>query len=109
MDVPYTTIPLGIIIVDGVIVTVCRHETDILKPLLNGKYRGLKTGKRYRFVLYVFLEAAIRYLAHLRDINKPPKPSKTSCKNPLATAKCLNLSNTRNPSPTSPPPCVPTR
>ena len=70
VDVPYATIPLGIIIVGGVIVTVCRHETDILRPLLNGKYRGLKTGKRYRFVLYVFLEAAARYLAHLRNINK---------------------------------------
>lgn len=70
VDVPYATIPLGIIIVDGVIVTVCRYETDILKPLLNGKYRGLKTGKRYRFVLYLFLEASIRYLSHLRDINK---------------------------------------
>ena len=70
VDVPYATIPLGIIIVDGVIVTVCRHETDILKPLLNGKYRGLKTGKRFRFVLYVFLEAASRYLSHLRNINK---------------------------------------
>ena len=70
VDVPYTTIPLGIIIVDGVIITVCRHETDIVKTLCNGKYRGLKTGKRYRFVLYVFLETASRYLAHLRDINK---------------------------------------
>ncbi|MBI5934008.1 MAG: magnesium transporter CorA family protein [Chloroflexi bacterium] len=70
VDVPYATIPLGIIIVDGVIVTICRHETDILKPLLNGKYRHLRTGKRYRFVLYVFLETAARYLAHLRDINK---------------------------------------
>ena len=70
MDVPYATIPLGIIIVDGVIVTICRHDTDILKPLLNSKYRHLRTGKRYRFVLYVFLEAASRYLAHLRDINK---------------------------------------
>lgn len=69
-DVPYTTIPLGIIITDGIIVTICRYETDLLKPLLNGKYRGLRTGKRYRFVLYVFLEAASRYLAHLRDINK---------------------------------------
>jgi len=70
VDVPYATIPLGIIIVDGVVVTVCRYETDILKTLTNGKYRGLKTGKRYRFVLYVFLETAIRYLAHLRAINK---------------------------------------
>lgn len=70
VDIPYSTIPLGIIIVDGVIITICRYETDIIKPLLNGKYRHLRTGKRYRFALYVFLEAASRYLAHLRDINK---------------------------------------
>lgn len=70
VDLPYATIPLGIIIVGGVIVTICRYETDILKPLLNGKYRHLRTGKRYRFVLYVFLETASRYLAHLRDINR---------------------------------------
>ena len=70
VDVPYATISLGIIIMAGVVITVCRHESDILTPLLNGKYRGLKTGKRFRFVLYVFLETASRYLAHLRIINK---------------------------------------
>ncbi len=70
VDVPYATVPLGIIIVDGVIITVCRYDTDITRTLCNGKYRGLKTGKRYRFVLYVFLETAVRYLAHLRDINR---------------------------------------
>ena len=70
VDVPYATIPLGIILMDGIVITVCRHESDIIKTLRNGKYRGLKTGKRFRFVLYVFLEAASRYLAHLRAINK---------------------------------------
>ena len=70
VDVPYATVPLGIIIVDGVIVTICRYETDILRPILNGKFRHLRTGKRYRFTLYVFLETASRYLAHLRDINR---------------------------------------
>jgi len=30
----------------------------------------LKTGKRYRFALYIFLETATRYLTHLREINR---------------------------------------
>jgi magnesium transporter len=69
-DIPYTTIPLGILILSNMIVTICRYPNDILKVLANGKYKGLKTGKRYRFTLYIFLETSVRYLAHLREINR---------------------------------------
>jgi len=69
-DIPYTTIPLGIMIKGNVIVTICRYEKEMFKVLANGKYRLLKTGKRYRFALYIFLETATRYLAHLREINR---------------------------------------
>jgi magnesium transporter len=69
-DVPFSTIPLGIIIKDELLVTVCRYESDILRVLGNSRYRGLRTAKRYRFVLYAMLETATRFLAHLREINK---------------------------------------
>jgi magnesium transporter len=69
-DVPYTTIPLGIMIRGNTIVTICRHDKDMFKVLANGKYRMMKTGKRYRFALYIFLETATRYLTHLREINR---------------------------------------
>ena len=69
-DVPYTTIPLGIMIKGNVIVTICRYDKEMFKVLANGKYRLLKTGKRYRFALYIFLETATRYLTHLREINR---------------------------------------
>jgi magnesium transporter len=69
-DVPYTTIPLGIIMKGNMLVTICRYDKEMLKVLVNGKYRLLKTSKRYRFVLYIFLEAATRYLTHLGEINR---------------------------------------
>jgi magnesium transporter len=69
-DIPYTTIPLGIMIKGNVIVTICRYDKEMFKVLANGKYRLLKTGKRYRFALYIFLETATRYLTHLREINR---------------------------------------
>ncbi len=69
-DIPYITIPLGILILSNMIVIICRYPNDIFKVLANGKYKGLKTGKRYRFTLYIFLETAVRYLAHLREINR---------------------------------------
>ena len=69
-DIPYITIPLGIFIKGNMIVTICRHEKEMFQVLANGKYRLLKTGKRYRFALYIFLETATRYLTHLREINR---------------------------------------
>jgi magnesium transporter len=69
-DIPYLTIPIGIILMDNYVVSVCKHENDIVRILYNGKYRGMKTGKRYRFVLYALLETANRYLVHLREINR---------------------------------------
>lgn len=69
-DIPYITIPLGIMIRGNTIVTICRYDKDMFKVLANGKYRMMKTGKRYRFTLYIFLETATRYLTHLREINR---------------------------------------
>jgi len=69
-DIPYITIPLGIMIKGNMIVTICLYDKEMFKILANGKYRLLKTGKRYRFALYIFLETATRYLSHLREINR---------------------------------------
>ncbi|MGE5251955.1 MAG: magnesium transporter CorA family protein [Bacteroidota bacterium] len=69
-DLPYITMPLGIYILGNMVFTICRYESDIFKVLTNGKYRGLKTGKRYRLALYIFLETAVRYLNCLRAINR---------------------------------------
>jgi magnesium transporter len=69
-DIPYITIPLGIMIKSNFILTICRYDKDMFKVLANGKYRSLKTAKRYRLTLYIFLETATRYLTHLREINR---------------------------------------
>lgn len=69
-DIPYNTVPLGIMILGNKIITVCRYDSDIFKSLKNGKYKQMKTGKRYRLALYIFLETAARYLNLLREINR---------------------------------------
>jgi len=69
-DVPYTTIPLGIVLNGVWIMTMCSHDHDILCELREGKIRGLATAKRNRFILHLLLTAANKYLSNLRDINK---------------------------------------
>lgn len=69
-DIPYTSIPLGIILTEQYIVTVCKRQNDILAEFTNGRMRDLSTGKRYRFVLRILLVTANKYLSCLRAITK---------------------------------------
>lgn len=70
VDVPYTTIPMGFVLTDKVLLTVCRHPHGILEEFSSGRVRGLSTAKRNRFILKVLLYTANKYLAYLRDINR---------------------------------------
>lgn len=70
VDVPYTTIPMGIILTDRFLITVCKRENEILSEFASGRIRGLSTSKRQRFVLRLLLATASKYLVYLREINK---------------------------------------
>lgn len=70
VDIPYNTLPLGIILTPTVIVTVCRRPVEILESFKAGKVRDLSTAKFIRFVLHIMLKTAERYLMYVREINK---------------------------------------
>lgn len=69
-DIPYGTMPLGIILADKYIVTVCSKPTSILDAFGSGKITKLSTTKRYRFTLRLLMAVTTRFLDALRDINK---------------------------------------
>lgn len=69
-DIPYNTIPLGIILTPTAIITVCRRPIEILELFKAGKVRDLTTAKFIRFVLLILLKTAERYLMYVREINK---------------------------------------
>lgn len=69
-DIPYITIPLGIVLTDRYIVTVCSVETCTIQSIVAGRVRGLSTGKRNRFILQILWTMAHRFLGDLREINK---------------------------------------
>jgi magnesium transporter len=69
-DIPFTTVPLGIILTEKAVVTVSAQESEVLRGMSNGKLRGISTAKRNRFLLHLFLLTAQQYLVDLRAINK---------------------------------------
>ena len=66
----YSTIPLGIILLDNTILTVCTTQTKILNDFIVGHIRDFYTQKKTRFVLQILYKNAAYYLHYLRQINK---------------------------------------
>ncbi|HHY87873.1 MAG TPA: magnesium transporter CorA family protein [Chloroflexi bacterium] len=70
VDVPYITIPLGVIVTQNLVITICRRQNDIIQDLASGRIRGFSTAKRNRFILRLLLSTATRFLTYLREINR---------------------------------------
>jgi len=68
-DVPFSTIPLGIILTDKMVITVCKKNNVIMDELLRTRSKGISTAKRVRFILRILLITATQYLSYLREIN----------------------------------------
>lgn len=66
----YTTIPLGIILTQDVIVTVCTEDTPVLKNFVLSRVKEFSTKKRLRFVYQILYRTAGNYQANLRIIDK---------------------------------------
>lgn len=66
----YTTIPLGIIITDRSIITVCLRENPIIKDFLDNRVKTFYTYKKTRFILQILYRNAAKYLQYLKRIDK---------------------------------------
>jgi magnesium transporter len=65
-----TTHPLGVIMTNDHIITVCSRQTQILDDFSAGKVRHFSTIKKTRFLFQIFYRNASNYLHHLRQIEK---------------------------------------
>ena len=66
----YSTIPLGIILTDNSIITVCTAQSKILNDFIVGHIKEFYTYKKARFILQILYKNATYYLLYLRRINK---------------------------------------
>ena len=66
----YTTIPLGIILTDDEIVTVCTEDTPVLQVFLNNRVKEFSTKKKMRFVYQILCRISVLYQNDLRIIDK---------------------------------------
>ena len=66
----YTTIPLGILLTQTTITTVCSVDTPVLSDFASCGVRGFSTKKKMRFVYQILYRAATMYQQELRLIDR---------------------------------------
>ena len=66
----YTTIPLGILIAEDVVITVCAEETAVLRSFVEQRVRDFSTKKQMRFTYQVLYNDCMVYQSLLRSIDR---------------------------------------
>ncbi len=69
-EVPYQTMPLGIILVSDLIITISLREAEVLKDFTENRIRNIDIRNRPSFIMNMFLRLAVHFLRHLKDINR---------------------------------------
>ncbi len=66
----YTTVPLGILLTQDVVITVCNENTPILNYFTGKKLRDFSTKKKMRFVYQIQMRTAMLYQSYLKVIDQ---------------------------------------
>ncbi len=66
----YTTLPLGVVMMKGYIVTICLHDNLNIEDMAKGRIKGMHTDMKTRFLLLLLLKISQRFLIYLRQIDR---------------------------------------
>ena len=69
-DIPFTTLPIGIILTKNVLITVSLSESDVIQEFVAGRVKHFSTDQQTRFVLLLFLRSTLVFMQYLKEINR---------------------------------------
>ncbi len=92
-DIPFTTLPLGIILTQDLVITVSLVEVDVVQEFLSGKVRNLGTANTTRFVLLLFMRTSLLFLRYLKEINRMTTAIEKRVHLALQNAQLIRLLN----------------
>jgi len=90
---PYTTIPLGIVIKDDKIITICHQETRMMLDFVNHQMRRAEGfTDAADLVFRIFLSASVWYLKYLKQVNTMIDKAKRDLDKHIDNKDLVNLS-----------------
>lgn len=69
-SMPFTTVPIGIITNNEILLTVCYHHTELIPDFVDHtRSKGIKIDNEADFILRILYSSAFWYLRYLKDIS----------------------------------------
>ncbi|MCD6483090.1 MAG: magnesium transporter CorA family protein [Candidatus Aenigmarchaeota archaeon] len=90
-DIEIKTIPLGVIITNKYIITVCLKDEDITKLFVENRIRNFSTTQRTRFLLYTLREINKRFDRYINEMEKYIRKIEHSAAKSLSNQEILKL------------------
>lgn len=66
----YVTIPLGVIIMKGYVITISLYDNLSIDDMAKGRIKGMNTDMKTKFLLLLLLRISQRFLIYLRQIDR---------------------------------------
>lgn len=91
-DIPYITVPLGIIMKEHYFVTVCHYETDMLPDFIRYMQRkNLKIDGNWNLLFRLFLSSSVWYLKYLKQLNNQTRAVEKELERSIQNAELQRL------------------
>ncbi|HRR32534.1 MAG TPA: magnesium transporter CorA family protein [Kiritimatiellia bacterium] len=68
--IPFHTLPLGIVLTDSHVITICNRQTPVTSTFLDQIRRVCPPEDQFRFTFQILWHSAILYLRYLRDVRQ---------------------------------------
>lgn len=90
-DNTFYTVPLGVLISQNTIITLCDQENEIIKDIVECKVKGIDIENMHSFVLYLFQLSASYYLRFMKVIIRRTNLIEKDIRKSIENSQLVNL------------------
>lgn len=87
----YDTLPLGIILTETAIITVCLEVNAVLADFSPNTYRTFSTFKKTRFLFQILYKSATLFLKYIRNLNRRTDDMEQNLRKSMENEELFNL------------------
>ncbi len=90
-DTPYFTVPLGVLLSDKILITICISANRTIDDFMSGKMKNISMDDKQQFVFRLFLKSTSYFLLYLKEINRQTKSIEQSLQENLSNKEMKKL------------------
>jgi magnesium transporter len=92
-DIPYITRPLGILLAEQVLITVCTLDNTVVSDFIDVKVKNFDPDNHLQFILHIFYRTTLKYLRFLKEIDSQTNRIEAELQQSLQNQELIKLLN----------------